>query len=106
MMEDLQQAYAAYQQALYHLRDPKVSPPQCSNCSRLSAVGTQIMVRYWYFIRSLWLSGACRRGIFPGHAYAAGLRKGKRDLLPSWNNIQTATEVRSKPRGNLLRPLY
>ena len=25
MMEDLQQAYAAYQQALYHLRDPKVS---------------------------------------------------------------------------------
>lgn len=29
MMEDLQQAYAAYQQALYHLRDPKASfvPP-------------------------------------------------------------------------------
>lgn len=25
MMEDLQQAYAAYQQALYHLRDPKAS---------------------------------------------------------------------------------
>ena len=25
MMEDLQQAYAAYQQALYHLRNPKVS---------------------------------------------------------------------------------
>ena len=25
MMEDLQQAYQAYQQALYHLRDPKVS---------------------------------------------------------------------------------
>ena len=24
MMEDLQQAYHAYQQALYHLRDPKV----------------------------------------------------------------------------------
>jgi len=24
MMEDLQQAYAAYKQALYHLRDPKV----------------------------------------------------------------------------------
>ena len=33
MMEDLQQAYTAYQQALYHLRDPKVCsffriPPQ------------------------------------------------------------------------------
>lgn len=27
MMEDLQQAYAAYQQALYHLRDPKASLP-------------------------------------------------------------------------------
>lgn len=24
-MDDLQQAYSAYQQALYHLRDPKVS---------------------------------------------------------------------------------
>lgn len=28
MMEDLQQAYAAYQQALYHLRDPKVGARQ------------------------------------------------------------------------------
>lgn len=25
MMDDLQQAYSAYQQALYHLQDPKVS---------------------------------------------------------------------------------
>ena len=25
MMDDLQQAYSAYQQALYHLSDPKVS---------------------------------------------------------------------------------
>jgi glucose repression mediator protein len=25
MMDDLQKAYSAYQQALYHLRDPKVS---------------------------------------------------------------------------------
>ena len=25
MMDDLQQAYSAYQQALYHLRDPKVT---------------------------------------------------------------------------------
>ncbi len=24
MMDDLQQAYSAYQQALYHLKDPKV----------------------------------------------------------------------------------
>jgi tetratricopeptide (TPR) repeat protein len=27
MMDDLQQAYSAYQQALYHLRDPKVVKP-------------------------------------------------------------------------------
>jgi tetratricopeptide (TPR) repeat protein len=27
MMDDLQQAYSAYQQALYHLRDPKVGSP-------------------------------------------------------------------------------
>ena len=27
MMDDLQQAYSAYQQALYHLRDPKVTFP-------------------------------------------------------------------------------
>ena len=26
MMDDLQQAYTAYQQAVYHLRDPKVGP--------------------------------------------------------------------------------
>ncbi len=27
MMDDLQQAYSAYQQALYHLPDPKVGTP-------------------------------------------------------------------------------
>lgn len=31
MIDDLQQAYSAYQQALYHLRDPKVSEPLQSN---------------------------------------------------------------------------
>ena len=34
MMEDLQQAYAAYQQALYHLRDPKVSSNYLVICAR------------------------------------------------------------------------
>lgn len=29
MMDDLQQAYSAYQQALYHLRDPKVIATKC-----------------------------------------------------------------------------
>ena len=29
MMDNLQEAYTAYQQALYYLRDPKVSSPRC-----------------------------------------------------------------------------
>jgi hypothetical protein len=29
MMDNLQEAYTAYQQALYYLRDPKVSPARC-----------------------------------------------------------------------------
>jgi hypothetical protein len=29
MMDNLQEAYTAYQQALYYLRDPKVSPSNC-----------------------------------------------------------------------------
>ena len=41
MMEDLQQAYAAYQQALYHLRDPKVSFPPGSIFLRLIFVRNQ-----------------------------------------------------------------
>lgn len=32
MMDDLQQAYSAYQQALYHLSDPKVR--SCAHDSR------------------------------------------------------------------------
>jgi hypothetical protein len=35
MMDDLQQAYSAYQQALYHLSDPKVfesTSPAMYNC--------------------------------------------------------------------------
>jgi len=50
MMDDLQQAYSAYQQALYHLRDPKVS---CFNqkytfCDSLQTdSGTETLVRHW-----------------------------------------------------------
>lgn len=29
MMDNLQEAYTAYQQALYYLRDPKVSSTRC-----------------------------------------------------------------------------
>ena len=48
MMDDLQQAYSAYQQALYHLRDPKVS---CRNIvyrtKLISRPGAQALVRNW-----------------------------------------------------------
>jgi tetratricopeptide (TPR) repeat protein len=33
MMDDLQQAYSAYQQALYHLSDPKVCCSQSTHCA-------------------------------------------------------------------------
>jgi glucose repression mediator protein len=34
MVDDLQQAYSAYQQALYHMPDPKVGSPLCSVAGR------------------------------------------------------------------------
>jgi hypothetical protein len=36
MMDDLQQAYSAYQQALYHLSDPKVSRLRCASSARFA----------------------------------------------------------------------
>lgn len=50
MMEDLQQAYAAYQQALYHLRDPKVSILLYYVYTGLPLTGTEIMVRNWHTV--------------------------------------------------------
>ena len=57
MMEDLQQAYAAYQQALYHLRDPKVGRclHSCAQANSLM-VGTKTMVRNRNTLRSLWIT--------------------------------------------------
>lgn len=60
MMDNLQEAYTSYQQALYHLRDPKVS----SLCFYLFGefsmvdplIGTEAVVRNWYSVRSLWFS--------------------------------------------------
>ena len=48
MMEDLQQAYHAYQNALFHLRDPKVRQTFSSrptNCSHTT--GAQTLVWHW-----------------------------------------------------------
>lgn len=48
MMDDLQQAYSAYQQALYHLRDPKVSISKAiSKKCILTELGTEALVWHW-----------------------------------------------------------
>lgn len=75
MMDNLQEAYTSYQQALYHLRDPKVHDTtnipsaQITNYTFLS--GTQAMVWYWYPLRSLWFPGPCRRSFLASDAYGA-----------------------------------
>jgi hypothetical protein len=49
MMDDLQQAYSAYQQALYHLSDPKVNIAlNISHYTTLTVTGTQALVRHWH----------------------------------------------------------
>ena len=57
MMDDLQKAYSAYQQALYHLRDPKVdhsnmnSPDKLKNLLIYALLGTETLVWHWHIIR-------------------------------------------------------
>lgn len=56
MMDNLQDAYTSYQQALYHLRDPKVSRSLFSAPTNLNTTkqkidphsGTKTVVRYRY----------------------------------------------------------
>jgi hypothetical protein len=49
MMDDLQQAYSAYQQALYHLRDPKVGlKAELGNQTLTGLLGTEIVVWHWH----------------------------------------------------------
>lgn len=77
MMDDLQQAYAAYQNALINLRNPKVRKVQTADpVDQLLTplpIGTQALVRNWYFVRPLWIIGPCRGSIFPGDADGARL---------------------------------
>ena len=57
MMEDLQQAYHAYQQALYHLRDPKVRIRVWHSLTPLTfATGTKALVWYRHTVRPLRIS--------------------------------------------------
>jgi tetratricopeptide (TPR) repeat protein len=60
MMDNLQEAYTSYQQALYHLRDPKVSrfllsAPNPNKTKINSHLGTQALVWNWHSLRSLWI---------------------------------------------------
>jgi len=53
MMDDLQDAYQSYQQALYHLRDPKVASP----CHKYSSFTSDIVKqepKLWYGIGILY----------------------------------------------------
>lgn len=51
MMDDLQQAYSAYQQALYHLRDPKVC---LTNLTKLCNSDVRQEPKLWYGIGILY----------------------------------------------------
>lgn len=100
MMDDLQQAYSAYQNALVNLRNPKVSNALTSPSESPSATlvtdslkGPAPMVWHWYTVRSLRLAGACRRGILAGDADGPELRQGTRNILPPRYNIQAAAEI-------------
>jgi tetratricopeptide (TPR) repeat protein len=80
MMDNLQEAYTSYQQALYHLRDPKVSGdgrcdwlPKGAKLTLDFNIGTQALVRYRYPVRPLWILGPRRRGLLSGHAHGAGV---------------------------------
>lgn len=77
MMDDLQKAYTAYQQALYHLRDPKASLPSLSLPLPPVLIhlltGTQTVVRNRHSLRPIRIAGACRRGFLAGDADGAKL---------------------------------
>jgi tetratricopeptide (TPR) repeat protein len=78
MMDNLQDAYTAYQQALYYLPDPKVHLHRPLSRSLLMLLaGTETVVRYWYPVRSLWFSRARRGSLFPSYAHGAWFRKGE-----------------------------
>ena len=55
MMEDLQQAYNSYQNALYHLPDPKVRARQCRCCRALETDTSRAQEpKLWYGIGILY----------------------------------------------------
>ena len=80
MMDNLQEAYTSYQQALYHLRDPKVSVSFQSDWHCLCIVliatvfaGAEIVVWNRNSLRPLRISRSRRRSFLPSHANGARL---------------------------------
>ena len=54
MKEELAKAYTAYQQALYHLPNPKVRISLC-RCQNADYAGAQTMVRHRHPLRPVWI---------------------------------------------------
>jgi hypothetical protein len=74
-MDNLQEAYTAYQQALYYLPDPKVfDPSQLSHGTIVDqVVGAKTLVWNRNSIRSIRIARSCRGSLFTSHANAARL---------------------------------
>lgn len=107
MMDNLQEAYTSYQQALYHLRDPKVSNDRSCSTRDSSLIlfrssGTKALVWNWYLVRSLRLVGSCRRSFLAGYAHGPRIREGQRNLFPPRNNLQAAAEIQPELGGMLV----
>lgn len=72
MMDDLQQAYNAYQNALVHLPSPKVSSCKCYLALQDAytyCLGSSPVVWHRYPLRSVWFSGPCRGGVRQRHGH-------------------------------------
>lgn len=81
MMDNLQEAYSAYQQALYHLQDPKVGGSATSSAdiqtANIPPLGTQALVWHRHPLRPLWISRARGGSFFSSHADGTQLRQGE-----------------------------
>lgn len=109
MMDDLQQAYNAYQAALLHLPTPKVGDAfsfhwlAMKNQRSFEAnIGASTLVRDRHLVRPVWLVGSRRGSLCRGYEDAAGFRQGSRNLFPAGYHLQAATQVQ-RVTGGMLR---
>lgn len=106
MMDNLQEAYSAYQQALYYLPDPKVGQDLAKLLLGVAdiAIGTKALVWHWHPLRPIRITGARRGSLLPGHAHAARFRESQRNLLPTRHHLQATTEVPAQLGGEMRPP--